>query len=180
MSKSQLKKELQRMSPELLRELITDLYDARKEAKEYLDFFANPDIVKMTDRYRAALKKEISRTSRGRALPRMTRVRKHTKDYASFNPGAEYIADMMTFAVEQLCLTASGNWIKDATARSIARYLEETLAFIDRHAIVSDYLPRLTAAVDALPSGFFRNNYLRQAMRESIEAFASGISTGDK
>ncbi len=176
MSKTQLKKELQHMERDQLQELIMELYEARKEAKEYLDFFVDPDIEKMTEKYRATLRKEIGRVSRGRALPRMTRVRKAVKNFSSFNPGAEYVAEMMTFAIEQLCAIVAGNWIKDATARSVARFLGETLVYIDRQEIVSIYLPRLIAAVESLPSGVFRTSYFKRSMRDTLEAFTSNLS----
>ena len=44
MSKTALKKVLAGMTAQQLTELITDLYEARSEAKEYLDFYINPDI----------------------------------------------------------------------------------------------------------------------------------------
>ena len=43
MSKIKLKKELQNMSREQLLDIILNVYDARKEAREYFEFFLNPD-----------------------------------------------------------------------------------------------------------------------------------------
>ena len=43
MSKIQLKKELQTMEAPQLREMILEAYSARKEIKEYFEFFLNPD-----------------------------------------------------------------------------------------------------------------------------------------
>ena len=43
MSKSQVKKLLSGMSKEDVINVVLELYDARKEAREYLDYFVNPD-----------------------------------------------------------------------------------------------------------------------------------------
>lgn len=57
MSRPKLKKYLQELGEEQLRELILDLYDSRKEAKEYLDFFMNPDVKDTVEKYRKMLSK---------------------------------------------------------------------------------------------------------------------------
>ena len=43
MSKAKLKKYLQTLSKEQVIEVMLELYDARKEAKEYLEFYLTPD-----------------------------------------------------------------------------------------------------------------------------------------
>ena len=43
MSKAQLKKHLSALTKEQIIEVILELYDARKEAKEYLEFYLNPN-----------------------------------------------------------------------------------------------------------------------------------------
>ena len=43
MSKSQVKKLLSGMSKEDVINVVLELYDARKEAREYLDYFVNPN-----------------------------------------------------------------------------------------------------------------------------------------
>ena len=43
MSKATVKKLLRSMSKEDIIEMVIEMYDARKEAKEYLEYYANPD-----------------------------------------------------------------------------------------------------------------------------------------
>ena len=43
MSKTQVKKLLTGMSKEEVIDVVLELYDARKEAREYLDYYANPN-----------------------------------------------------------------------------------------------------------------------------------------
>ena len=44
MSKTKLKKYLQNLTHDQIMEVVLDLYDARKDAKEYMEFFMNPDV----------------------------------------------------------------------------------------------------------------------------------------
>ena len=62
MSKTTLKKQLALMTAGQIAELVLDLYAARPEAKEYLDFYVQPDIDKRLERAKSNIKKEINRT----------------------------------------------------------------------------------------------------------------------
>ena len=55
MSKSTIKKLLQSMKKEDIIEMVLDLYSARKEAKEYLEFYAEPDEKGKLEEYKARL-----------------------------------------------------------------------------------------------------------------------------
>ena len=48
MGKAQLKKEIQTLSREQLEHLVLEAYEARKEIKQYFDFFIDPDAVSYT------------------------------------------------------------------------------------------------------------------------------------
>ncbi len=50
MSKATLKKELKNFDADQLREILLDLYSARKESKEYPDFFVDHDIDAMIEK----------------------------------------------------------------------------------------------------------------------------------
>ena len=43
MSKAQLKRHLTKLTKEQVIDVVMELYEARKEAKEYLDFYINPN-----------------------------------------------------------------------------------------------------------------------------------------
>ena len=55
MSKTQLKKFLNTLNHDQITEMVLELYAARKEAKDYLDYFMNPDEEKMQEKYRAII-----------------------------------------------------------------------------------------------------------------------------
>lgn len=52
MSKAQLKKQLSALTKEQIIEVILELYDARKEAKEYLEFYLNPNEDQKLEEYK--------------------------------------------------------------------------------------------------------------------------------
>ena len=169
MSKTQLKKELAKMTADQIGELLLELYDARPEAKEYLDFFIRPDIDSKLEKARANIKKEMWRTSRGRNRARSTRVRRYIKDIASLNPGEEHVLEIMTYAVEQACAVGADQWIKETTQKALARLLSDTLTEADRAGMLGDYLPRIEKAIVSMTSSWFRTNEFKSFLKETLD-----------
>ena len=59
MSKATVKKILMSMQKEELIGMVLEMYDARKEAKEYLEFFANPDEDGKLEEYKKIITEEF-------------------------------------------------------------------------------------------------------------------------
>ena len=59
MSKAKLKKYLQTLSKEQIIEVMLELYDARKEAKEYLEFYLAPDSNAELEKCKKAIRQEF-------------------------------------------------------------------------------------------------------------------------
>lgn len=177
MSKTQLKKLLSSMTAGQIAEMVMDLYNARPEAKEYLDFFCNPDIESKLTKARAAIKKEMWRTSRGRNRMRFTRIRKTVKDIASLNPGPEPVAEIMTYAIEEMCRVGADQWIKDATQNAAAKHIIDTLKFLNNHLLLPGYLPRIQSAIDLMtPTGYYAtqfHHHLRDTLATALESTLS-------
>lgn len=169
MSKTSLKKQLALMERRDMERLILDLYDARKEAKEYLDFFVQPDIDAKLRRARTAIDKEAARVTRGRARPRVTRVRRVIKDITSLDPGAKPSCDIMTYTVERFCAVGSVYWIKESTARSFAKLMAETVRAADLGEVLSLFLPRITVAVEAIRADKSYNSDFRDLMTATLQ-----------
>lgn len=101
MSKTKLKKYLQTLTQEQIIEVMMDLYEARKDAKEYLEFFMNPDA-------KAALEKAKKDVFRNYFTPQgRTRARVSTKtgndivaDFIRLDTDPETVADLMLYHVE--------------------------------------------------------------------------------
>ena len=59
MSKSTIKKLLQSMTKAEIIEMVLELYSARKEAKEYLEFYACPDEKGKLEEYKSIIREEF-------------------------------------------------------------------------------------------------------------------------
>lgn len=177
MSKSQLKKVLSAMTAEQITDLVLDLYSARAEAKEYLDFFVNPDIERKLEKARCAINKEMSRSSRGRNKARPSRIKRYIKDIRSLDPGDEAVCEIMVYAVETACRVGSASQIKESTQTSIAKLLYDTVVKADAAGMLGVYLPRMEKAVEAMASPLFRCNQFRQLMLDTLgDALAAASS----
>ena len=67
--------------------MVLEMYDARKEAKEYLEFYANPDEDGKLEEYKKIITEEFY-PSRGRQEPktRFSVCRKAVSDYKKLKP----------------------------------------------------------------------------------------------
>lgn len=106
MSKTQLKKFLNTLNHDQITEMVLELYAARKEAKDYLDYFMNPDEEKMQEKYRAIITKEFL-PGPGRVKGRTSRCRKAIKEFATLHPHPSRIADLMLTTVESIMSTTA-------------------------------------------------------------------------
>lgn len=145
-----------------------DLYQARPEAREYLDFFVKPDIDKKLEKAKANIHKELSRQSRGRNRSRSTRVRRFIKDISSLNPGPEPVLEVMAYTIEEACRIGADQWIKTTTQLGYCRLLNDTILYADSCGLLSDILPRLEKAIDDIPSSFWRGNEFKRLLREHL------------
>lgn len=158
-------------------ELITELYDNRKEARDFLEFYMKPDIVSRVNKARAAIAKEANRNSRNRNRARVSKLRGHIKDISSLNPGAEIVCEIMTYAIEAICTAGSSQWIASATGKSMARLLEDTMTVIDRSGLSGNYLPRILKAVDGIRPAYSQSGEFKERMQETLgEIFSGGLN----
>ena len=99
MSKAQLKKCLSKLTKEQVIEVVLELYDARKEAKEYLDYYVNPNDNEKLDEYKKIIYNEFY-PSRGEPKCRFSVCRKAVSDFKKLKPDTICIADLMLFYIE--------------------------------------------------------------------------------
>ena len=85
MSKTTLKKQLKELTREQLIEVMLELYDARKDAREYLEYYVNPDEKKMHEKYKAVITKEFF-PQKGRAKGRTSVCKKAIKEFTTLHP----------------------------------------------------------------------------------------------
>lgn len=154
--------------------LVLDLYAARPEAKEYLDFWVSGDIDTKMGKAKALINKELSRCSRGRAKPRITKIRRYIKDITSLNPDSQAIVEVMSHAVCGMAKTGSNAWIKESTQRSAARLLHETLLYAREHGELNGTAARFRKAVEEMDgSVWFSRDFATMLLDELNDTLAA-------
>lgn len=104
MSKTELKKHLLSLSKEQVIEQVLGLYDTCKPAKEYFEYFLNPDEKGQFEKYKAIIVNEFY--PKGKYVEAKTRfsvAKKAIADFRSLNPSPELLADLMVTLPEMAC-----------------------------------------------------------------------------
>ncbi len=175
MSKLQLRKEIAHFNAEQLREMLLDIYDARREAKEYLDFFLNPDVDKLTEKYTKEIDKEFDRIKRRVISPRWTRVRKSLKDYASFKPGYDNVLAMMLHALRMACDNLRDTNVAPTLLTGTKRLITDTLKYGDTHCLADTTMPAVLAAIELIPRTFRHGREARKELQDTVSGYSSKI-----
>lgn len=142
------------MSREETAELLLKLYSARKEAKEFLDFFIDPDVGKISDKAQTAIKNEVWREVKHKAALRMTRIRKTVKWFDSFDPGIEEQLKLRLFAIGQICSRNKKTIFSDATARGVINLVTDTLHLADRNCMSAFVVDDIVNDVKSMPASY--------------------------
>lgn len=112
MSKAALKKALKQMDAASLSELICEMYDARPEAREYLEYWLSPDPDAAFEKAQDEVRKKFFYTSgKTRGLPSATELKRIVKYYATVSFDSERIAALMIFLAE-----VQGAWLGERTS----------------------------------------------------------------
>ena len=103
MSKSQVKKLLAGMSKEEVINIVMELYDARKEARDYLDYYVNPNENKELEKFKKIVLKEFDDDISRDPQCRFSVCRKALSDFKKLAPSTETLAEAMVYYVERVC-----------------------------------------------------------------------------
>lgn len=154
-----------------------ELYAARPEAKEYLDFYISPDINRKLIKAKNAVDKELKRCARrGYPRPRMTRVRRIIRDIESLNPGAEYVIEIMLYSLEKTMILGSGSWLNETTQRGAAKLLGDTIRYADRNGMLGLALDSVRVQIAKIPEDSFYSRNLKELLSETLDDTLSGTA----
>ena len=103
MSKSQVKKLLAGMSKEEVINTVMELYDARKEARNYLDYYLNPNESNELEKFKKIVLKEFDDDISRDPQCRFSVCRKALSDFKKLAPSTETLAEAMVYYVERVC-----------------------------------------------------------------------------
>lgn len=172
MSKSRLRKELVTFSNEQLLEVILNVYDASKEAHDYLEFFLNPDAERLLEKKTDIIARELSRVRRGYSKARISVVRKAVRDFRSYGVGADYVFRMMLAAVRMLAGQNRYARYTDTLAKGTLTMTADFLAFADSAGMAGEALSRLG---QLCADESFSTPAMRRAIERTVGDYASAI-----
>lgn len=157
------------MSAEELVELVMEVYSARKEAKEYLEYYLNPDIHSKRLKTLESITKELHRVSRRQYAPRVSRIKAEVKHFISYAPDDEMLCGLMTEIFEMMTEAANAHYFKETFQKGCAGFLSDTLTRIDRCGLLDQYFGRIDKAINTLRVNHYDTRQFRSAMRNVVE-----------
>jgi hypothetical protein len=107
MSKTEVKKYIKSLDRQGLEQLVLDLYSARKEAKEFLEYAVNPNDNAKYEQYKEIITKEFF-PKRGEGKMRFSVCKKAVKDFKALDPDPVLLCDLMLYIPECASKVANG------------------------------------------------------------------------
>ena len=148
MSKSQVKKLLARLSKEEVVNVVMELYDARKEARDYLDYFANPNESNELEKFKKIVIKEFDDDISRDPQCRFSVCRKALSDFKKLAPSADTLAEAMVFYVERVyefSFCAGDLW--EQYYDSAISNFRSTLKYLLKNNLLESMMPRIVQIV---------------------------------
>ncbi len=155
MSKAKLRKKLEQLPKESIIKVVLTLYEASKEAKMYLDFYAEPNAMKESERFKNIIRKEFFPTRGFSEKPSFAICRKAISDFKKLKPAPEYIADIMLYYIENGCeytMTYGDMW--EQYYVTLERNFAKTMEFIFLHGLLINYYERIEKMLNATDCGW--------------------------
>ncbi len=169
MSISTLRKELTELSAEQLRSLVMDLYKTSKEAKEYLEFFVNPDLDKLYEKTIDNIAKEIKRSKYHRSKMRVSVVKQLISKFESYGAPAEKVNQLMLNALYFAGAISTSHYMTDSQYGYIKRLSHDIVCYSHRHELYYTAMATIVSIDDRL-SKISEQCYARELIANGAEA----------
>ncbi len=149
MSKAQLKKYIQELDRAHLEEFVLDIYSDVKPAKEYLDFFLNPDVNKVVEKTQRAIYSKVYRPS-GEPLGRLkfSKINDIMKDFANKVRDPYIVADMMVYLLTLLCEFGLRYSHGEAFVRSLVANFGRFSKWLVSSGLENEYKDKMSSLIE--------------------------------
>ena len=149
MSKTALKKELQKLTKENLIEHILDLYEKNKSVKEFYDFYLNPENENnLFEKYKQVIHNEFY-PKRGNPKTRFSVCKKAISDFKTLNPAPKLVADLMLCLAENACkFTFEFGDMWEGYYTSAENNFDAALKYISKNKLLDNYKLRAEQCVE--------------------------------
>lgn len=156
------------MSKDQLEELILDMYSARKEIKQYLEFFLDPDVDKIFDKMVNGVNKELSRTKFRQSKARISKIKTFYNDFSSYQPGFQAQLDAALFCVRAMLYYEQYYSFPDSLIKGACWFVKQYLDVADRELMLDTCLERLHALIS---DSKFGTDYLRGELTAFVREY---------
>ncbi|WP_299677723.1 DUF6155 family protein [uncultured Dokdonia sp.] len=161
MSKRALKKYLDELSQEALKEQVIDLYDRIPQVKTFYDFVFNPKEEALIEDAKIKISNEYFPTKRKRARKRRSVAQKYIKQFKLLGVDPKLLGDLMFFNIE-IAQTYSASVVKmpDAFFKSMLVSFKDVMQYISYHQLKEEFSNRIEGVVDQSESQNWPNSGL--------------------
>ena len=132
------------MSKEDVINVVLELYDARKEAREYLDYFVNPNETGELEKFKKIVLKEFDDDLSRNPQCRFSVCRKALSDFKKLAPSYDTLAEAMVFYVERIYEFSfcNGDLWEQYYDSSISNF-RSALKFLIKNNLLDSMMPRI-------------------------------------
>lgn len=149
MSKAQLKKYIQVLDREHLEEFVLDIYSDVKPAKEYIDFFLNPDVNKVVEKTQRAIYSKVFRPNGDPVLKlKFTKINDIMKDFTAKVRDPYIVADMMMYLLTLLCNYGSKYYHSESFVRSLVANFGRLSKWLVSSGLENEYKDKMSSLID--------------------------------
>ena len=137
-----------RLSKEEVVNVVMEHYDARKEARDYLDYFANPNESNELEKFKKIVIKEFDDDISRDPQCRFSVCRKALSDFKKLAPSADTLAEAMVFYVERVyefSFCAGDLW--EQYYDSAISNFRLTLKYLLKNNLLESMMPRIVQIV---------------------------------
>jgi hypothetical protein len=116
-----------------LQQIILDAYDARKETKEYFEFFLNPDVDALFEKYDLKIRKELNRSKHGYSKARVNQIKGALKEFESFGVDPDSVMKLMVYTLYSIGFAAHDYILSKAQENYVAHLTNQLLEYANKH-----------------------------------------------
>ena len=144
MSKSRLKKELAGMTQEQTADLMIQVYEASKEAKAWLDFYLNPDIEALSEKYRKQIHLKCYGRSGKARRPKMRDCNQIIKTFSQIVQDPTPVSDLMLYFMEEITRVASlRGRNSESYFRTLTGQFRKTVEYLEAASLLDYNMARI-------------------------------------
>ena len=167
MSKKALKKYLQSLDAEALREQLLDLYGRFPEVKTYYDFVFNPQEEKLLGEAMERISEEYFPRRRKKAKARRSVAHRYIRHFRTLGVDPTVLAELMAFNLETARRYEATRNCPGTFYRSMQKSFREWVAYLVHHGIYGEYRDRITAFVnDVEKAGWPTHQQYRELLEQ--------------